>query len=141
MDNNQEYESLVTPSYWHVVFVGRPFRHWFDIFSPSWARHVFAYAYLLKYDKWVIVDPLHNKTAIMMLDNPDMDAYLDTIEAVGTKIYTVAAEEGSVYSGRLLQTCSSVVLRIIGLKGSACTPRGLIKILERNNAKVRTIKP
>ena len=125
-----------TPVYWNVAFIGRPVEHWWDVLSPWWARHVVAFGYVPAVDAWVIVNPGVERTAVAAV--PDR-AFRGGVEAAAladmTTMVRIEAGACRASEGRVLQTCATIVARVIGRK-SAWRPVGLLKHLKAEGAEV-----
>lgn len=125
-----------TPRTWRVVFLKRSIQHWWDFFSPPWCRHVLAYGYVLPADRWIVVNPLQDRTMVSLMTSEQIDEWLDALVDEEPVIYRVEAGPGDTYANRIFQTCSSVISRVIGLPGSAWRPMALVRMLERTNATI-----
>ncbi len=125
------------PSWWHVVFVPRPLKHWFDIFTPRWCRHVFAFGYSQASNSWIVIDPAHGKTHLMIYKDDDFTEVLAKYCDDDCVILQIKGQKTHVLRHRLFQTCSTVVARVIGIGGNSLTPHVLAKTLRLHNAKVK----
>ena len=125
-----------TPRTWHIGFLSRPFSNWWDIFSPSWCRHVLAYGYVLQSDRWIVVDPAQDRTLVAVMTTHEFDDWLATVLIQDPIILRIPAGPGDSFTNRIFQTCSSIVARIAGLKGSAWRPMALIRMLKAQKAEI-----
>lgn len=126
------------PIWWNVVFLPRKAYHWWDAFSPRWARHVLAYAWSVPTQSWLIVDPQDAGTAISALPDEAFDDLLDAWIREGATILRVKRGPIAPSQTRLLQTCSSIVGRVVGAK-SAWRPTALFKSLLALEAEIRHV--
>ena len=111
-----------SPTYWHVVFMPRKRQKWHHWLSPHWCRHVLCYAYSAEAKSYVIINPTDKLHCVHVVS----EAYFpETINHLIGEEYTrllVKAQEGTYLANRFLQTCSSVVSRIVGINKSGLTP-------------------
>lgn len=126
-----------TPIWWNVVFLPRDFRTWWDVFSPRWCRHVLAFGYVPHSDRWLVVDPQEDRTIVAAMTDKQFDAHLELWLAQDPYILRVKSGGGSLYANRTLQTCSSIVARVIGLSRGAWRPSLLMRRLRELNAEIR----
>jgi len=133
-------ERPIAPVYWHVVFMSRPFLHWFDIFSKPWCRHVCAYAWCVNNQKWLLYNPEMTLSTIAVLSDGDMTQWLESLTERVTCRVVVKVGQGSFWRSRGLRTCSSDVLRVLGLRGGALRPQDLYRTLLANGGVVKEDK-
>jgi len=119
--------------WWYVAFLHKQRESWWDYLSPEHLRHVICFGYSAKNRSWVIVDPTEKATFIRILRD-DFEIWYANLIATDPIVYHIEAQEGSAFSNRIFQTCSSIVGRIIGLRGSAWRPSSLLKILQDEKA-------
>ncbi len=134
---DQIRDSKFEPSWWWVVFVPKPFEHWFDIFSPRWCRHVFVFGYTMESHSWVVIDPAQEKTHLLIYRDEDFTGILANYCDADCVIVQIKAQKTHVLRHRLFQTCSTVVARVIGISGNSLTPHELAKTLRRYNTIVK----
>lgn len=131
-----QYTTIGTPTYWTVVFLPRDRERWWDVFSPRWCRHVLAYAFVASEQRWLVVDPTESRTQIGILGD---DAFFEQHTAwkrAGASLLRVKSGQSNARNHRLMQNCSTIVARTIGLGGCAWRPMALYRILKRDNAEI-----
>lgn len=128
--------SAYMPIWWNVVFLERDAESWWDVFSPRWARHVLAYGFSEPLQAWVIVNPMADQTLIEVVPDASFDDHLAAWVETGAVILRVKASSSRPEAGRLLQTCSSIIGRIVGAQ-SAWRPTALFRTLLAQGAEVR----
>lgn len=124
------------PIWWNVVFLERAATSWWDLLSPRWARHVLAYAWCTSSEAWIVVDPQDSGTAVYAVPDYEFDDLLGGWINVGATILRIRRQALPATHGRALQTCSSIIGRIVGAK-SAWRPMALFRSLMALEAEIR----
>ena len=138
--NDDSYAAQVSPTYWHVLFLERDFKHWYDVFTPRWCRHVLMYGYNARTGHWVWIDPSAEKTTVSILNDADWELACETLaERVSCRVL-VKSGNGGFWRSRLITTCSSALHRIIGVPGGALSPLMLYRTLLRNDGQLKDVK-
>lgn len=133
---NDFEESVFSPIYWNVVFLARPIESWWDVLSPRWARHVLCYGFSVHLQAWVVVNPMATRTMIEVVPDSLFDDVLRSWIDNGAVILRIEAGPVKPSSGRIVQSCSSIVGRIVGVD-SAWRPMALFRNLIAQGAEVR----
>ena len=120
--------------YWHLMFLWREIEHWWDIFNPPSMRHVLAYGYNTDCECWVIVNPAQSMTVVQVMNEKAFDLWLSEQLTTKPQVFRAPAKEGSDYSNRIIQTCTTVVARLIGYP-SALRPITLMRMLAAQKAE------
>jgi len=126
-----------SPIWWNVMFLPQPQSNWWDFFMPHWARHVLCYGWCVHAKAWVVVNPTLEKTFVMVLSDMAFDEYFNGLDVDNATILQVKGGKSGFFDQRILQTCSTVVARVIGIKGPALTPFMLYKRLRAVNATIK----
>lgn len=126
-----------SPIWWNVAFMPRDTVHWWDVITVKWARHVLCWGYVVQTRSWLVVNPAIDKTIVCSIPDDEFDEYLSVILEADATILQIKAGHTKVLSQRILQNCSTVVARVIGINGPALTPKMLYKRLRANNATVK----
>lgn len=121
---------LAGERYWNVVFLRRSrSERWWDRLSPAWCRHVLCFSYEPSVDAWLMVDPIEPRTVVSLQGNEQLQACIAAWKADGAVWCRVCAEGVGGYDHRWLQTCSSIVARVVGVRGGAWRPIALARSL------------
>ncbi len=107
--------------------------HWWDVFTkPRW-RHCFAFA--TTRGAWVIVDPLSNRTGVVLLEGKEIDTVIASVRAQGFPILRMRRKQ--IHSHRQIEPiyCVSTIKHLLGLRSwRAFTPKGLHDEMIRTGA-------
>ena len=133
-NNNDPY----SPLWWWVAFMPSQDKALWDFITKPWCRHVLAYGFSKKLNCWVVVNPARLKTIVSIIPDDDFDDYLAHIIDGNASILQIKSGVSKLHHQRILQNCSTVVARVIGIEGKALTPPMLYKTLLKNNAIVKT---
>jgi len=134
---NQHLDPFV-PIYWNVAFIPADENRWWHFFTKHWCRHVLAWGFVQRTQSWIVINPQENRTILTAIPDSQFDEYLEVI--LSNKATVLQIRSGSIpyYKQRILQTCSTVVARVIGINGPALTPSMLYGQLIAKNATVKT---
>lgn len=119
---------------WFVAFVdyGRNLPwHWL---TRRGFRHCFAFAYDPARDTWVYFDPALEAFVVRTLTKEEVNGLVDEIWRVGGKVLKVRAGTSSPRRPRLFANCVTVMLHLLGVRGSVVRPSGLYRLLLRQGA-------
>lgn len=120
----------LSPVVWNVAFVPRALQSWYDLLSPEWCRHVFAFGYMQFTDAWVVVDPKDRITEISVLPDGDtMDQWLGEQVLGRAKVLRIHASLGPVYGNKLGNWCTQSIARLVGARKGAWRPIALYREL------------
>lgn len=128
---------LYVPIWWNVGFVSRKNKYWWDFLLKDHFKHCFAYGYLAHIGHWIVINPAHEKTQIAVVRDDLLEEYIDLIAGQGLTLVQIKGAASPIYAQRILQNCSTVIARVIGVKGNALTPAMLFKTLMSQNAKLK----
>ena len=117
------------PVYWNVVFASKKRENWWDFFIPHWCRHVLCYAYSMENDYWIVINPGLKSTLVSVVPVNDIDEYIYDVVGIDPTIIQVMGHEAGAYSNRYIQSCATIVARIVGIKRLVLTPKGLFNSL------------
>ena len=126
------------PSWWNVAFMPSNEKSWWDFLTKTWCRHVLAYGYVQRINSWVVVNPARYKTVVSIIPDDEFTDYLTYIVSEKSTILQIKGGVSKLHHQRILQNCSTVVARVIGIEGKALTPLMLFRTLKANNATVKT---
>jgi hypothetical protein len=117
---------------WFVAFgeFHKSWRWWHLFTRPGW-RHVYAFA--TQRGAWVVVDPLSNRQAVVLLHGDDMDEIIRAHRAAGFPVLRMRRE---IHKRGFAQPlyCVSVVKHLLGLRSWAITPKQLHDAMIRRGA-------
>lgn len=129
--------SLYAPIFWNIGFVSRPKETFWDRFCPDWGRHVLAWAYSADLNCWVVINPKSYTTLVSIVPFEEIDDYLTRSSGGVLTIVQIRGNGTTFYSNRLVQTCSSVLARIVGVKGRSLTPGQFFRTLMAEGGELK----
>ncbi|GEM_PF-2379252 len=134
-DNDQiSLSQSFQPSIWYVAFLDREREDWFDLLSPSWARHVMAFAYLKPLDCWLFVDPKLHRHEISVVPDHLVRPVLTEMYMHEVKILRIDQQSGNPYNARIGNWCTQTIARLVGVRSRAFRPIALYRDLIRSGA-------
>lgn len=121
------------PRYWYIAFWPREPERWWDWLSPASCRHVSAFSYVQDCGLWLLVNPHEERTSVYLADQREIDLLRGSIEVGGGVLIGGYARQIRGTDQRLLQTCSTIIARMIGVRGGAWRPIDLLRTLQRHD--------
>lgn len=122
---------------WHVAFWRMPHRRrWHHMLAPGPYKHVSAFGYSARCNVWVFYNPAGNGERIEVCAN---DAtFLDLLDSIKERADLVTLTLGAPRphpAWRPGVYCVPQIVRLLGVRSSALTPRGLYRDLVRAGAR------
>ena len=127
------------PKEWLVFFYDPPNHEWYHRFRKNGMAHCGAFAYYPKKDKWLVVEHIHRRLDLNIIDGAEVDgmlAYVIQHKGVVLKCKTFRHKWRLFQAAWLREhSCVTVVMRVLGINRLIITPYQLYKYLKKQGCK------
>ena len=127
------------PKEWLVFFYDPPHYEWYHRYRKKGMAHCGAVAYFAKKDKWLVVEHIHRRLDLNIIDGPEVDKMLAYVKEHGGIILKCKTFR---HKWRLFQaawlrehSCVTVIMRVLGINRLIITPFQLYKYLKKQGCE------
>jgi len=127
------------PKEWLVFFYDPPNYEWYHRFRKHGMAHCGAIAYYTKKDKWLVVEHIHRRLDLNIIDGEEVDKMLSYIvqhKGVILKCKTFRHKWRLFQAAWLREhSCVTIIMRVLGINRLIITPYQLYKYLKKQGCE------